>query len=235
MKKILLIEDDDIVANIITYYLGKNESYQVSWAKNAGEALVMAAKSPDVILLDICLPDVNGVKLCARLRETLYCPIIFISCLDDEETIIRALETGGDDYLTKPFSGKLLETHIEANLRRVRLERSKELQQTGRGVIQLEDFEIHCDTHTIVKQKQVFHLAPIEYSILMFFVSNPGRIISPDELYESIWEKPGFGDVRTVVTHIYNLRKIIEADCGNPKYISNVRGYGYCFYPVGKK
>ena len=93
MKEILLVEDDETVGNIILYYLGNNPTYRVNWAKNASEAIAEAEKKPDIILLDICLPDVNGVTLCRKLRETLYCPIIFISCLDDEETIIKALET----------------------------------------------------------------------------------------------------------------------------------------------
>lgn len=233
MKKILLVEDDETVGNIILYYLGNNPTYRVNWAKNASEAIAEAGKKPDIILLDICLPDVNGVTLCRKLRETLYCPIIFISCLDDEETIIKALETGGDDYLTKPFSGKMLEAHIEANLRRIKIERDRDRAAEEKGMISFEDFVIDRDTHSLIRAGVTYHLAPIEYAILMYFISTPGKIISPDDLYEIIWEKPGYGDVRTVVTHVYNLRKIVEPDISNPKYIINVRGYGYCFHPIG--
>lgn len=233
MKEVLLVEDDEIVANIILFYLGKNPAYHVTWSKNAKEALVEAEHNPDIILLDICLPDVNGVKLCEELRKTLYCPIIFISCLDDEDTIIKALETGGDDYLTKPFSEKMLEAHIEANLRRIKLEREKDHNASKNNTFPFADFIVHCDSHSLVRNGVTYHLAPIEYAILMFFISNPEKIISPDDLYESIWEKPGYGDVRTVVTHVYNLRKIVEPDISNPKYISNIRGYGYCFHPIG--
>jgi len=219
MKEILLVEDDETVGNIILYYLGNNPTYRVNWAKNASEAIAEAEKKPDIILLDICLPDVNGVTLCRKIRETLYCPIIFISCLDDEETIIKALETGGDDYLTKPFSGKMLEAHIEANLRRIKIERDRDRAAEENGMISFEDFVIDRDTHSLIRAGVTYHLAPIEYAILMYFISTPGKIISPDDLYEIIWEKPGYGDVRTVVTHVYNLRKIVEPDISNPKYI----------------
>ena len=114
MNRILLIEDDAIVAKVILYYLKQAGNYKVEWVKTAGEALAAARMPFDLMLLDICLPDVDGVELCARLRETVYCPIIFISCMDDEDTIVRALEIGGDDYITKPFSAKTLETRIEA-------------------------------------------------------------------------------------------------------------------------
>ena len=101
------------------------------------------------------------------------------------------------------------------------------------GMISFEDFVIDRDTHSLIRAGVTYHLAPIEYAILMYFISTPGKIISPDGLYEIIWEKPGYGDVRTVVTHVYNLRKIVEPDISNPKYIINVRGYGYCFHPIG--
>ena len=232
MKRILLVEDDEIISNIIMFYLRKKPDYHVTLAKNAQEALSAAKDIPDIILLDICLPDINGVKLCAKLRETIYCPIIFISCLDDEDTIVKALETGGDDYLTKPFSEKMLETRIEANLRRVKLDQLKDRAKTAQKRILFEDFEINCENHTIIKGGTTVHLAPIEYSILMYFVSNPEKTVSPDELYENIWGSSGYGDVRTVVTHVYNLRKIIETDFGDPKYISNIRGCGYYFNPI---
>ena len=231
MKNILLVEDDDAVGTIIRFYLSKNPNYHIVWAKTAEEALRLVQEPTDIILLDICLPDINGVSLCASLRKSIYCPIIFISCLDDEDTIVRALETGGDDYLTKPFSEKILTSHIEANLRRVHIERSLQDRQ-AQNRYEFSDFVLDCSTHSVYREGQVYHLAPIEYSILVYFIRNPERIISLDELYENIWETPVYGDLRTVVTHVYNLRKIIEADPKKQKYISNIRGSGYCFHPV---
>lgn len=228
MKRILLVEDDEQVARVILHYLSQEHDYQIEWAKDAKEAEKMAAGAVDLILLDICLPDVDGVELCAKLRETVYCPIIFVSCLDDESTIIRALETGGDDYITKPFSSKILATRIEANLRRVRLEH-EERSVPDSGMMEFGDFRLNCAMHTLERGKNVQHLAPIEYSILLYFIRNANRIISPDELYENIWGTPCFGDLRTVVTHVYNLRKMVDSE--QKRHICNVRGSGYCFIP----
>ena len=231
MNKILLIEDDDKIARIILFYLGKNPDYDVQWVQTAADALNSIDSRTDIILLDICLPDCNGVDLCARIRESVYCPIIFISCLDDEETMVKALEVGGDDYLTKPFSGKLLETHIQANLRRVRIDRNRLNSCSDKKAIVFEDFTVDCEKRIIIRDNEINHPAPIEYEILMYFIDNPNRIISIDELYEKVWGIPCYGDVRTVVTHVYNLRKIIEPHYTKSKYICNVRGSGYYFQP----
>lgn len=228
VKNILLVEDDESVANVICFYLQQNPEYRVAWARNAEEALTLVREPTDLILLDICLPDVNGVSLCATLRQSIYCPIIFISCLDDEDTIVRALGTGGDDYLTKPFSGKILQSRIEANLRRVRMEHMEQAR-AGQARYDFPDFSLDCATHSLTRAGQIHHLAPIEYAILLYFIQNPERIISLDELYEKIWETPVYGDLRTVITHVYNLRKIVEPDPGRQKYICNIRGSGYCF------
>ena len=229
MNQILLVEDDEVIAKVILYYLRQSADYRVEWAKTAGEALAAVRRPFDLILLDVCLPDVDGVALCARLRESLYCPIIFISCIDDEETMIHALENGGDDYLTKPFNCKVLHSRIEANLRRVRLDQ----RRSFRPVLRFAGFSVNEGEHTILRDGQTFHIAPIEFSLLMYFLSHPHRTISLDELYEAVWEKPSFGDVRTVIAHIYNLRGVLEQDRNNPRYLRSVRGYGYYFAPEG--
>lgn len=230
MKRILLVEDDEQVGRVILHYLSQRHEYRIDWAKDAQEALRMAGNHADLILLDVCLPDVDGVELCARLRETVYCPIIFISCMDDEDTIVRALETGGDDYITKPFSAKILETRIEANLRRVRLEHEEHMDAHAQR-IEFGDFSLNCANHTLQCGETTHHLAPIEFSILLYLIRNANRIISPDELYENIWGTPCFGDLRTVVTHVYNLRKLMDTDMSGKKHIVNIRGRGYCFQP----
>lgn len=230
MAELLLVEDDATIAKIILYHLQQNASYHIRWVTTATSALEEVKKPTDLILLDICLPDLNGVELCQKIRQSIYCPIIFISCLDNEETIVRALETGGDDYLTKPFSGKMLETHIEANLRRVRLDQERKRTSVKEETVRFGDVIVHCELHTLERNGITFHLAPIEFEILMYFIENPDRIISIDELYENIWsQSSAYGDVRTVVTHVYNLRKIVENDCRTPQHILNVRGSGYYF------
>ena len=229
MYRVLLIEDDATIAKIIQYYLKQCKEYEVSWAKNAGEALALSRDPVDIILLDIMLPDVDGLELCAKLRERIYCPIIFISCIDDEETIIKALDLGGDDYLTKPFNCKVLHARIQSNLRRVRIERSEH----PRSQLSFRDFSVDAGGHSIQKNGTSIPLAPIEFGLLMHLIDHPGRIITLDELYEAVWGKPSFGDVRTVIVHIYGLRKKLEPQPNAPRYIKNVRGKGYLFDPDG--
>ena len=106
--RILLVEDDPVMARIIQFYLSQRPSQEVTWVQTAADALALSDHAFDLLLFDILLPDSDGIALCKQMRETTSCPIIFISCLDDEDTIIRALETGGDDFLAKPFNNKVL-------------------------------------------------------------------------------------------------------------------------------
>lgn len=231
MKRVLLIDDDQINARIVKYYLDETGGFQTVWAQSAMEALIACQEPFDIILLDIMLPDVDGVELCQRLREILYCPILFISCIDDEETVIRALETGGDDYLVKPFSCQVLVARINANLRRVEMEN----MQKSRAVIHSSCFTLDVNEHTLRVGDRLSHLSSIEFGILMYIVNHPYRTISLDEIYEAVWNAPSYGDVRTVISHVYNLRKKLEENPQKPKIIRSVRGYGYYFSPDGEE
>ena len=122
MTRILLVEDDPAIAEIICDYLSELEEYQITVAPNAENALILSVSPFDIILLDIMLPDVNGIDLCSRLRTRLHCPILFISCIDDTDTIVNALAKGGDDYIVKPFDTQILHARIQANLRRIRMD-----------------------------------------------------------------------------------------------------------------
>ena len=231
MYRVLLVEDDPVIAKIVQYYLSDGGDYQVSWAKDAGEALYLARKTFDVILLDIMLPDVDGLELCAKFRERMYCPIIFISCIDDEDTIVQALQMGGDDYLTKPFNCKVLRAKIEANLRRAQFAR----EHNSATRLDYPDFIIDVDGHAIVRGKKRVVLSPMEFRVLMYFAERPGKVVTLDELYADVWEKDSFGDVRTVIVHVYNLRKKMENELGARRCIKNLRGEGYFFDPDVEK
>lgn len=230
MKRVLLIDDDATNAEIIRHYLNITGGFTTLWAANAVQAIEVCRQSVDVILLDIMLPDVNGIELCAQLRRHVYCPIIFISCIDDEDIVIRALETGGDDYLVKPFSHKMLLARIQANLRRVEME-NHDLQ---RAVVHGDGFVLDANEHTMRVGERVYRLSSIEYGILTYIMSHPYRTISLDEIYEAVWNAPSHGDVRTVISHVYNLRKKLEQNPQKPRYIRSVRGYGYFFCPNGE-
>ena len=230
MKRILVIDDDATNARIIRLYLDRTGEFETAWAANAKQALEACREPMDAILLDIMLPDVNGVELCRQLRERVYCPIIFISCIDDEEVVIRALETGGDDYLVKPFSHKMLLARIQANLRRVEMENGRQ----RREVLDGGGFLVDTSAHTLRVEGRTYHLSSIELGILTYLMAHPRRTLSPDEIYEAVWNAPSHGDVRTVISHIYGLRKKLEQNPQKPRYIRSVRGYGYYFSPGGE-
>ena len=229
VTRVLLIEDDALVAKVIFYYLEQAETYQIVWAKTGGEAFANARDNFDVILLDILLPDVDGIDLCARLREWHDCPIIFISCLDSSDTIVRALEQGGDDFLVKPFDNKVLEARIQANLRRY----SKNLQST-QNLMECEGFKLDANRHVVVKPEGEIKLSGTEFKILSFLMQNNGKHFTPKELYLKIWGEKSYGDTRTVIVHIHNIREKIEKDPENPVFIKMEWGRGYYFDLSGK-
>lgn len=230
MIKVLLVEDDRTIARIIEYYLTMESCYEVIWAKTSGEAVAHARDYYDVILLDILLPDINGIELCRKLREWQKCPIIFISCLDNSDSIVNALEAGGDDFITKPFDNKVLAARIEANVRRA----SMQLPKVGNSIIACEGFALDMDRGVVVRNDKEIKLSPQELRILSLLMQNPNRFFSAEEIYKRVWKKDSYGAVNNVVVHIHNIRKKIERP-GQIRFIKNVWGKGYTFDPAGRE
>ena len=223
--KILLVEDDPVNARIIQFYLSQQPNQEVVWVESFADAIAMAGQHFDLLLLDILLPDADGIILCQTMRETTSCPIIFMSCLDDEETIIRALETGGDDFIPKPFSSKILQARIDANLRRVALERNRHYAAPRRN----PDFSIDMDTRVLFRDQKAYPLTPIEFGLLIYLMEREGQVVSSHELYEYVWAQPDLGDLRTVTAHIHTLRKKLERDPGAPVHLRAIHGKGYYY------
>ena len=227
MVHILLVEDDPEVARIIKYYLAQEEQYEITWVRNVQEAVSASRDCFDIILLDVMLPDGDGISLCAQLRQWHSCPVIFVSCLDDSESIVSALNQGGDDFIVKPFNNQVLLARIQANLRRVQMEHSV----VPPNVLACKGFSLDAATHELIKNGAREKLSPMEFRILAFFMQNPGRTFKPNELYKLIWGKVDYGDHRTVIVHIHALRKKIEQDPVTPKYLKSIWGKGYIFEP----
>ena len=225
MVRLLLVEDDAFIRDVILYYLQKEQSYEVVCASTAGEALARARESFDAILLDILLPDANGIDLCAHLREWHDCPIIFVSCLDDSETIVRALSAGGDDFIVKPFDNKVMGARIEANLRRWH---NTQLPQ-ARAVLFSDELGLGSKKRTVLKNGIEIRLSETEYRLLELFMSNPRRGFTPREIFKRLWGEDGHGASRTVLVHIHNLRQKIEDDPSEPRYVVTEWGKGYLF------
>lgn len=227
MDRVLIVEDDKEIARIIRYYLSQDNLYEVVSAASAEEALFLARDAYDIILLDVGLPDQSGIDLCAQLRQWHDCPILFISCLDDSNTIISALQQGGDDYIVKPFDNEILHARIQANLRRWRNDRQ---QKKTVNELRCASFTLNAQTHELTKTDGTcYPLVPMEFKILAFLMQHAGQCYKASELYNHIWGKSNYGDHRTVVVHIHNLRKKIEQDPAEPQLLQSVWGKGYCF------
>ena len=161
MIRILLVEDDPVIRDTTSYFLKCQQNFEVVCADTGGEALSHAREKFDVILMDILLPDTNGMDLCQRLRSWHHCPIIFTSCLDDTDTVVRALELGGDDFLTKPYNHKVLLARIMANIRRVQMD-AAEPSVSG---YHCAAFTLDSNSHCVEKDGRSIHLADMEYRI----------------------------------------------------------------------
>ncbi|HHY28238.1 MAG TPA: response regulator transcription factor [Desulfitobacterium dehalogenans] len=225
MYKILVVEDDLEICDVLRHFLARDGNYSVKIVHEAQSALDASRQGDfDIIPLDIMLPGMDGINLCAQLRRHVYCPVIYISCLHDDDTIIKALQMGGDDYLTKPFKCPVLLARIEANLRRMRYGRPLNEQIHEIGNLQIDE-----KNHTVYKDGENKHLSPTEFQILLLMIHNRGAVLDMEEIYQYIWHRPSCGDVRTVKVHVYNLRKKIETNPSAPEYIKTVKNTGYIF------
>ena len=174
MIRILLVEDDPVIRDTTSYFLKCQQNFEVVCADTGGEALSHAREKFDVILMDILLPDTNGMDLCQRLRSWHHCPIIFTSCLDDTDTVVRALELGGDDFLTKPYNHKVLLARIMANIRRVQMD-AAEPSVSG---YHCAAFTLDSNSHCVEKDGRSIHLADMEYRILTLFIRHPNTFFT---------------------------------------------------------
>lgn len=234
MEKILLVEDDLENCEILSAYLTLSGQYEASIVHDAETALLrLQEQAFDLILLDIILPGQNGMDLCATLRQTIYCPIIFISCLADDETIIRAMKLGGDDYLTKPFRYPVLEARIEAVLRRTRQQNN--VQDRAEWIPLAKGLALSTKNHTLRRGSEEFFLSPTEFALLIYFIDHPGQVLTFEEIYQQVWQRPSLGDLRTVFSHTHNLRKKIETNASDPQLIRTVPRTGYRFTPFPGK
>ena len=225
-KEILVVDDEIEIGELLTLYFSKS-GFGVSTASTGFEALSLTScMNPDLIILDINLPDIDGIELCQRLRQKTEVPIIFLSCKSGDMDKILGL-TVGDDYITKPFSPGELVARVKALFRRDRILVSKTKQQNN--VLSFKGLSINPSSHTITVNGKCVELPAKEFDLLLLLASNPNVVFSIDQLYDSIWGWDDIGDTRTVMVHISNLRKKIEPDPRNPKYIITIKSVGYKF------
>lgn len=225
MTHILLIDDDPLITEPLTRRL-KASDYKVSVAHNGRDGLRAALeKQPDLVVLDVLMPLMDGWAVCRALREKSVVPILMLTALGEEVDRILGLELGADDYLTKPFSTRELMARIRALLRRVQLDR----KQTMSRSLTIGQIHIDLDTRRTFKAGQELHLRYKEFELLSLLMSKAGQVVSRAELFDTVWGTDWLGDTRTLDVHIRWLRQKIEEKASKPRYIKTVRGVGYRF------
>ncbi|MBQ3290786.1 MAG: response regulator transcription factor [Mogibacterium sp.] len=229
-SKILIIEDDSDIREGIRIIL-ESEGYIVSEASSGSEGLELLDKSTDLIILDIMMPGMNGIKTCEMIRKVSNVPILFLTAKSRESDKIQGLMAGGDDYMTKPFSYSELLVRITALLRRYRIYKGKaEIGEGEERKIERSGILINEDRNEVFKNGNEINLSDIEYGILLTLMKHPGRIFSAEELYEEVWKEDYlYSSNSTVMVHIRKLRVKIEDDPQEPSHIKTVWGKGYRF------
>lgn len=226
-EKILVVDDEKQICTLIKSFLDK-EQYMTYTANDAMSALeILDQIEPELIILDIMLPDISGVDLCLEMRRKTQCPVLFLSCKSEEIDKIIALSAGGDDYITKPFQFGELIARVKAHLRRSRILAPPQKQIR---IFQYEGLYMNLDAHQVFLDGVEVNLTPKEFDILAILIENPKRVFSIDQLFEMVWKTDSLeGDSRTIMVYISNIRKKIEPEGRDIKYIINVRGVGYKF------
>lgn len=219
--KILVVDDEKKIVDIVRAYL-EREGYQVMAAYEGKSALDMARKqSPDLIVLDLMLPEISGWDICRTLRKESEVPIIMLTARDETTDKIVGLELGADDYVTKPFDPKELVSRVKAVLRRA------ESKMVPKGRLNVADLSIDVEKRLVRRGDEAIGLTPIEFELLRVLAENPGRVYSRMQLLDRVQGEAYEGYDRTIDTHIKNLRKKVEPDPDNPRYIITVYGVGY--------
>ena len=226
-KVILIVDDEKPIVDILKFNLEK-EGFKVIYAHDGEMGLKLAYdENPDLILLDIMLPKMDGFDVCKKVREKSNVPIIMITAREEEVDKVLGLELGADDYITKPFSVRELLARVKANIRRFAADIPKD--ESGEIIVAAEDFLINTTKYEVTKNGVALDLTLREYELLKFLVTQPNRIFSREALLSSVWGYEFYGDVRTVDVTVRRLREKVEEDSSNPKYILTKRGVGYYF------
>jgi len=232
-ERILIVEDEPNILELVAYNLEK-EGWSVLKAANGNQGWeLIQNEHPDLVLLDLMLPGMDGMEVCRRTREnaaTRGIPIIMLTAKSEEVDRVMGLEIGADDYVTKPFSPRELVARIRAVLRRVERLQGDEAKE----VFELGPIRIDMRQHKVTVNGKPVELTPKEFDLLHLLVSHPGRAFSREFLLEHLWGYEFFGDTRTVDVHVRRLRQKIEEDPANPHWLETVRGVGYRMLEEGE-
>jgi len=228
MTRVLVVDDEPVLADTIRYNM-RREGYEVQVANDGIEALKLAqATPPDLVILDLMLPGVDGLEVCRQIRRDSTVPILMLTAKDDEIDKIVGLEVGADDYMTKPFSMRELLARVHAMLRRSRMQQPATAVDAAQSV-RSDDLEADPLQRRVVLRGAPLQLKPKEFDLLVYLMQRKGHVLTRDQLLDKVWGYTFGGDTRTVDVHIRWLREKIEEDPSKPRRLETVRGVGYRF------
>lgn len=222
--RVLVVDDDPALAEVVARYL-RRDGYEVDYAPDGETGLRQAlATLPDLVVLDLMMPGMDGFEVCRRLREATAIPVVMLTARGEENDRIAGLDLGADDYVTKPFSPGELAARVRAVLRRSAAPPAPAALLTG------GDVEIDTVAHAVRRKGEPITLTAKEYDLLVCFLTHPGRAFRREELLETVWGW-SIGDTSTVTVHVRRLREKVEADASAPRHLATVRGVGYRWEP----
>lgn len=226
-RKILIIDDEEDILKLLSMVLRKEGFENIYVAEDAKSGFALFQReNPDIILLDIMLPDEEGYEVCKRIRENSNVPILFMSAKTEEIDRLLGFALGGDDYITKPFSPKEVAYRIKAHFKRINYNIEEDNKNT---VLNLGPFQIDEGKIEVRKNGEIIELKPKEYKMLLYMAKHPNQILSKERLCDAVWGEDYIGFDNTITVHIRKLRERIEEDPSNPEYIITLKGLGYKF------
>ncbi len=226
-ESILVVEDESNIAKLLTMYLEK-DGYRVSVARDGQQGLERFEREhPDLVILDLLLPKMDGLEVCRRIRRQSFVPLLMLTAKKDETDKIVGLELGADDYMTKPFSPREMVTRVRAILRRAK--QSTVATAGVDGLMEFGELKIDVPRHEVRVGPRLITLTAKEFDLLRTLAASPGKVYSRDALLNHVWGYDYYGDARTVDVHVGTLRKKLEAQPSAPRWIKTVWGIGYKF------
>ncbi len=225
MSRILVIEDDPAVRDVVEHAL-KREGMEVKSVGDGETALERFKDSNfDLALIDIGLPGIDGITLCQELRALSSVPLIMLTARDDETSVVVGLEVGADDYITKPFSPKVLVSRVRAHLRRRRID----AKSSDSKLLEFPGLAVDLTRRQVLKDNTPVELTATQFDVLAFLASHPGRVYNREQIMAHLWNGDFYGEARAADVHVQHIRKKIEEDPKNPHYLLTIRGVGYKF------
>ncbi len=229
-NRILVVDDEHRIRKLLKLYL-EREGYEIVEASDGREALDLALKNDyGCILLDLMLPEIDGIEVAVRIREAKDTPIIMLTAKGEENNRVEGFESGADDYIVKPFSPREVVLRVKALLRRTQSSVSEQNEPHTRDVIEFQHLTIDNDAHKVLAEDKVVNLTPKEYELLIFLAKTPNKVFDREQLLKEVWHYEFYGDLRTVDTHVKRLReKLNRVSSEAAKMIQTVWGVGYKF------